>query len=88
MNRDQLAMAPAWHTVQTAYAAITAMQEQPPHERVAAVFLLFNEVCAQARLDPSQALDMARRMARHAEDNYSIELRALRTYIREEITRT
>ena len=85
MDTDQLSMAPAWRTTQTAYAAIDAMQGQPAPQRVAAVFLLFNELVTALGSDPSQAIDMARRMARHAEDHYSLELNALRAYIRNEV---
>lgn len=77
-------MVPAWHTVQTAYAAVSAMQDKPTPERVMGAFLLFHELCTELRIDPSQALDAARRVSRTAEDHHSVELRALRNYIREE----
>lgn len=84
MNTDQLSMVPAWHTVQTAYAAVSSMQESPAPQRVMGAALLFNELCSGLGLDPSQMLDAARRVARHAEDHHSVEIRGLRTYIRKE----
>ena len=84
MNADQLTMVPAWHTVQTAYQAVDAMQSSPAPLRVMAAALLFRELCRGLALDPGQMLDAASRIARTAEDHHSVELGALRTYIRKE----
>jgi hypothetical protein len=85
VNRDQLSMVPARQTIQTAYAALSGAQSEPPAQQVMAYAVLFAEACQVLRLDPSQALDAARRVTRHAEDNYSLELRALRQFITQEL---
>ena len=85
LNPDQMNMVPAFHTVQTAYAAVSGAQASPPAQQVMGIALLFSELCRTLRLDPSEMLDKARRMARHAEDHRSLELRALRDYLNKEL---
>ena len=85
MNTDQLNMVPAFHTIQTAYAALSGAQDSPPAQQVMGIAVLFHEVCTNLRLDPSEMLDKARRVHRHAEDHFSLELRSLHNYIREEL---
>lgn len=85
MNRDQINMVPAHPTVQTAYAALSGAQDSPPAMQVMGIALLFHELCRELRLDPGEMLDKARRMRRHAEDHYSLELRSLTNYIRNEL---
>jgi hypothetical protein len=85
MNLDQLNMAPANLTLQTAYAALDSMQDSPPALQVMGAAVLFHQLCTEALLDPSEMLDKARRLSRHAEDNYSNELHGLRAYIQNEI---
>jgi hypothetical protein len=87
MNRDQLNMVPAFHTIQTAYAALSGAQASPPAQQVMGFAVLFYEACTLLRLDPSEMLDKARRVRRDAEDNYSVELRALHDYINEELNK-
>lgn len=84
MNNDQLFMVPAWHTVQTAYQAVDAMQSSPAPQRVMGAALLFSELCRGLGLDPGQMLDAARRVTTVAQDHHSVELGALRSYIRKE----
>lgn len=84
MNRDQLNMVPAWYTIQTAYAAVSAAQDSPKPQQVMGLVVLFYELCIRLQLDPSEMLDKARRLVRHAEDHHSLELEALRNYIKEE----
>lgn len=85
MNLDQMNMVPAFSTVQTAYAALSGAQSSPAPEQVMGFALLFYEVCNELRLDPSEMLDKARRLHRHAQDHFSIELRALTDYISKEL---
>lgn len=87
MNRDQLSMVPAHRTVQTAYGALSGAQDAPPAEQVMAHTLVFFELCQALSLDPSEMLDKARRVHRHAQDHLSLELRALNDYIRKEINK-
>jgi hypothetical protein len=84
MNKDQLDMVPAHHTIQTAYAALSGAQGHPQAEQVMGIAVLFHEVCTELRLDPSEMLDKARRVRRHAQDHFSNELRALGMYIEQE----
>lgn len=85
MNRDQLNMVGARATVQTAYAALSGAQEAPPAEQVMAYAVLFHEACETLQLDPSEMLDKARRLHRIAQDHYSVELGALRDYMKKEL---
>lgn len=85
MNLDQLNMVPAHGTLKTAYGALDGAQSAPAAEQVMAHAIVFHLMCEELRLDPSEMLDKARRCTRHAQDHFSIELRALKTYIREEI---
>jgi hypothetical protein len=87
MNRDQLSMVPARDTIQTAYAALSGAQSAPPAQQVMAYAVLFYEACQVLRLDPSQMLDAAQRLHRHAQDHYSVELRALNEYIAKELNK-
>lgn len=85
MNHDQLNMAPAFTTVQTAYASLSGAQDSPPALQVMGVAVLFHEICSALRVDPGEMLDKARRLVRDAEDNYSLEVGALRAYITSEL---
>jgi hypothetical protein len=87
MNRDRLSMVPARDTVQTAYAALSGAQSADPAQQVMAYAILFKEACQVLRLDVSQMLDAATRLTRHAEDTYSLEVHALRDYIKKELTK-
>ena len=85
MNTDRLSMAPAFSTLQTAYAAVSAMDTRPAPEQVAALGVLFVTVCEEAGLEVGQQVDAARRRLRHATEHLSNEERALRGYVRTEI---
>lgn len=84
-NPDRMNMVAAHPTLQTAYAAVSAAQEAAPGEQVMSFAVLFHEVCQHLRLDPSEMLDKARRVVRHAEDHFSLEIHALREYIKQEL---
>ena len=84
-NPDQMVMAPAHRTLQTTYQALSAIQEVNAGEQVMAHTVLFFTLCQELRLDPSEMLDKARRLTRHAQDHYSLELNALREYIQNEL---
>lgn len=85
MNLDQLNSVNAHHTLKTAYAAVSAAQDAPPGEQAMGFAVLFWQMCLMKRLDPSEMLDKARRVSRHAQDNLSLELKSLQEYIRQEI---
>lgn len=78
-------MVSAHSTLKTAYAAVTAAQDSPPGEQVMSFAVLLLQACEVLRLDPSEMLDKAQRVVRHAQDNYSLELRSLQRYIKEEL---
>lgn len=85
MNMDQLNMVPAHATLQAAYGTLDGAQTFPPAMQVMGAAVLFHELCSELRVDPSEMLDKARRVVRHATDHYSLELEALRKYIKGEI---
>ena len=87
MNLDRLSMVPAHATLKAAYSTLAGAQEFPAPMQAMGAAVLFHELCAVLRVDPSEMLDKARRVTRHAEDHYSLELRALRTYIKEELNK-
>ena len=76
---------PGLQTIQTAYGGIDGMQASPTPQRVAATAVLFNETCKVLGLDATEMLDKARRIAHTAQQQDSLELRALRTYIAKEL---
>lgn len=78
-------MVPARLTIQSAYAALDGAQSHPKPMQVMGITVLFVEVCKGLRLDPSEMLDKARRLTRHAEEHYSVELKALADYIQKEL---
>lgn len=84
-NPDQLNMVPAFHTIRSAYAALSGAQGEPKAQQVMGFAVLFYEVCQELRLDPGEMLDKARRLHSHAADHMSIELQALHQYIRNEL---
>lgn len=88
MNPDRLYMVPARETIQTAYGAIDGMQSHPAEQQVMAAAVVFREFCEVLRLEPSQMLDAALRLQKHATEHFSIEINALRTYIREELRKS
>ena len=85
LNQDQLNMVPAHPTIQVAYAALSGAQEATAASQVMAFAVLFHSVCTVLKLDPGEMLDKARRVERHAQDHYSNELRALYSYIKNEL---
>jgi hypothetical protein len=80
---DQANMVNPRLTIQTAYAALSGAQSEPAPQQLIAYAILFNEACNVLRLDVSEMLDKARRCARIAEDHYSIEIHALREFLRQ-----
>ncbi|NCT81938.1 MAG: hypothetical protein GXC94_02230 [Comamonadaceae bacterium] len=85
LNRDALFSVNARAAVQSAYAALDGAQALPKPLQVAGFAVLFHETADALGLDPSQLLDMARRIRRDADLNYSLEARALRDYIQKEL---
>lgn len=84
-NPDRMNMVSAHHTLQTAYSAVSAAQDAPPGEQVMSFAVLFLQTCEVLRLDPSEMLDKAHRVVRHAQDHHSLELRSLQEYIKKEL---
>jgi len=85
VNPDQIFMAPAHPTIQTVYGLLTGGQGSPKAQQIIGMAVLFNEACDALKLDKGQMLDAAKRLAANAQDHYSIELRALREYITQEL---
>ena len=57
-----------------------------PQEFILTTAILFLLVCRRYRLDARAVLDTAARVIKLAADNYgSLELRAIRTYLKEEL---
>lgn len=85
LNHDNLSMSPAHATVQTAYGALSAIQDAPADQQVASIGVLFLHLCNVLDLDPGQQLDAACRRTFHAREHFSVELKALTDYITHEL---
>lgn len=85
MNRDKLNSINPLAAVQSAYVAVSAIQGMKPEEQVAGASLLLYVMASNLNLDISQLMDMSQRIRKDADSNYTIEIRALREYVREEL---
>jgi hypothetical protein len=77
-----------WRELQhVAFGWLTALDHQlRPAQYVATVAVLFLAVCERFKLEPRRVLEVTERIMRHARDGKgSTELRAMRTYLREEL---
>lgn len=82
---DQLPFVEPRTTVQTAYAALSAIQGQRPGVQLGACAVLFLAMVEELRLDVSQVLNQASRIAADDDSFYRTEIRALKAYIAGEL---
>lgn len=87
MNKDHLNSLPPHVAVDTAYAQVSAVQDRPAAAQVAGAATLFLTMCEVLKLDVSEVLNKASRMARDDDYFYQQEIRALRAYIKGELAR-
>ena len=68
-----------------ALRAIGALQKERPEALVAGLATLFVALCERYRVDPRAALEATERVRRGAKDLHPVAMRALNTYLREEL---
>jgi hypothetical protein len=85
MNKDQLNSIISFHAVESAYAAVSAIQSYPKHKQVAGVAVLFTVICEELKLDPSELISKAARVAKDADGFFTRETKALRDYVKGEL---
>lgn len=82
---DQLPFVEPRTTVQAAYGALSALQGECPGVQVAAAAVLFWTLMDELKLDVSQLLNQASRIAADDDNHYRREVAALRAYIQGEL---
>ncbi len=85
MNRDKLFSINAQAAVQSAYAAVSAIQDLTPEEQLAGAALLLQVMAHNTNQDISQLMSMAERITKDADSNYTTEIRGLRYYVRDNL---
>ena len=87
MDKHKLTSIHPQAAVTAAYQAVSSLQDFPPHEQLAGVSLLFHMMTQNTNTDVSQLLNASQRIAGDADSNYTTTIRALREYVRQELTR-
>lgn len=85
MNTDILNSMHPHHAVDTAYMAVTAVQDRRPEHQVAGVAALFLAMCQGLNLNVPDTLAKADAMLKHDDNHYQCEVRALRAYVEGEL---
>lgn len=86
LNADRLNNGSIKSAVQSAYAAIDAIQMQPAHIQCQAAAILFREVCRVHKIDGQQVMQVVANMAAKAEADDTVqEFRALQLYANNEL---
>lgn len=85
MNRDQLNSVVSFHAVEAAYAAVSAVQTMAPAKQVMGAAVLFSVLCEELKLDASELINKAQRVAKDADGFFTREMKALRDYVKGEL---
>lgn len=85
MNRDQLNSVVSFHAVEAAYAAVSAVQAMPKQKQVMGIAVLFSTICDELKLDLSELINKAQRVAKDADGFFTREMKALRGYVKGEL---
>lgn len=67
------------------FELLDRIQQKRAEEIVAAGAVFFLQLCRRYRIDPRRVLEAVERIVRDAEDRYPDHVRALRTYLDQEI---
>lgn len=68
-----------------AMLALNLLQRRKPAEIVAAIGTVFILLCKRYRVDPRKVLDVNDKMIRVAQEEHSVEMRALARYLKEDL---
>lgn len=82
---DQIPFSDPTTVVRTAYAALSAVQGETPGHQVAGVAVLLREMCDGLKLDLSEVLSSAHRIASANDTFFQREVKALRDYVQGEL---
>ena len=82
---DQLPYSDPTTVVRTAYAALSAIQDETPGHQVAGVAVLLREMCEGLRLDLSQVIASAHAIAAANDTFFQREVKSLRDYVQGEL---
>lgn len=82
---DQLPFVEPRSTIQTAYAALSAIQGERPGTQLGACAVLILALVEELKLDINQLLNQASRIAKADDTFYRPEVRALKAYIQGEL---
>jgi len=85
--QDFIPFVPPRHTVETAYAALSAVQHAHPGVQVAAIAVLFKEVAETAGCDIPALLNQAGRIVADDDVAFRASIKALREYVKQEIVK-
>lgn len=80
-SSDQLFSVNPRRTVQAAYGALSANQEELKAVQVMAPAVLFLTIAQELRLDINQLLSAASQIIKHDDNPYRTEVAALRAYV-------
>lgn len=83
---DQIPFVTPRETVQAAYGALSALQDERPGVQVMSAAVLFKVIADELRLDISELLNKAARITSDDDNPYRTEVAAFREYIRGELT--
>jgi hypothetical protein len=87
MNTDKLNFTAPQEAMRATYAAISTLQDFPAHLGVIAAAILIQEMSSVLRIPVSELLDKADRITRDLNDHYQPEIKALREYIKQEMSK-
>lgn len=82
---DQLPFVEPRKTIQAAYGALSAVQDESPGVQLGASAVLFLALVEELNLDVSQVLNQAKRIATDDDTFYRTEMRSLKAYIQGEL---
>lgn len=82
---DQLPFVEPRTTVQAAYGVLSALQGERPGVQVAAAAVLFYVLADELKLDLSQLINQASRIASDDDTYFRREVKALRAYVQGEL---
>lgn len=85
--QDFIPFVPPRHTVETAYAALSAVQDAHPGVQLAAIAVLFKEMAETADCDIPTLLNQAGRIVADDDVAFRASIKALREYVKQEIVK-
>lgn len=85
MNTDKLHSINPQAAIQSAYAAVSAIQDKTSEEQLAGITVLLYVMAKQTGQGISHLMAMAERVTEDADSNYHTEIRSLHQYCKEHL---